>query len=332
MGPLTFVVCRLLEVGGGNGLGRAEILMWALGPVTLLLLDRSATAFRDRLGLDPTWVRVTTLLGGSVLLKTWAAAAGVMAHLDDVLAMTFAACAVWALAHRRPGLLVAAIACASAAKPWAVMLLPLCLASEFRRPLRTAALGVVAVAAPWLPFVVAHHATFSASSCGQAIDPSSALRALGIGAAQMPHWVRPTQVLLGLVLEAVAVRRGHWPAALLLALAARFALDPSVYGYYTPTLVLAAFVADLLLARRSLPVCTFLTYLGVVVAPWFVSDPAELGRVRLVTTVALALAAVALARGRAADPGRVRMCRFAGGSPQRVPDVSGSARMSRVIA
>jgi hypothetical protein len=293
MGPLSLVVTQLLQLGGTNGLARAQFLMWVLGPVSLFLLERAA--FRTRLASERPAVELTTLVGGAMLLPTWAHAAGTMAHLDDVLTMSFAALAVWAVAARRPSILVVAIALAAAAKPWGVVLLPLCLAPPVRHQWRTSALAVVLVALPWLPFVLADHATITASSYTQAIDPKSGLAALGVRDALMPHWVRPAQVLGGIALAALLVRRVHWGTAVAAALAVRLALDPAVYGYYTPTFVLAALVLDLIALRRPLPIATAITYVTIELLPAVSSDSSLLARLRLGDALALA-AIAALAR------------------------------------
>ena len=71
------------------------------------------------------------------------------------------------------------------------------------------------------------------------------------------------------------------------ALAVRLALDPAVFGYYTPALVLGALAWDLLGSRRPLPVWTLLTVLGIKVAPDLVAAPHRQGALRLATCLAL---------------------------------------------
>lgn len=305
MGPLSLAVAWLARLGGTNGLARVEILMWLLGPVTLLLLERAAR--RRRGDADRTWEQLVVLAGGWVLLRSWTTAAGVMGHVDDVLTMTFAALAVYAAAARRPALLVLAVGLATGAKAWGVVLLPLCAAPHLPRPRRTLLAGTAAVVLPWVPFVIADRATLTPTSFDQAVDPASALRALGVAGAAMPHWVRPAQVLLGLALAALLVRSGRWAAALAAAVAVRIALDPAIYNYYTPTLVLAALVLDLVAARRPLPVATLAAFVGLAIAPWYVNDPPALGWIRLATALAVAAAALALPgvqRRRATSLGR----------------------------
>lgn len=292
MGPLSLVLAWLLRLGNTNGLARAEVLMWLLAPVTLLLLERAARRWRDE--GDRTWEQLVVLAGGWLLLRSWTTAAGAMGHLDDVLAMTFAALAIWSAAARRPDLLALSVGLAAGASAWAVVLLPLCAAPHLPRPRRALAMGAAAVALPWLPFVLADRATVTPTSFSQPIDPGSALRALGATGAAMPHWIRPAQVLAGLALAVLLVRSGRFAAGLAAAVAVRIALDPAIYDYYTPTLVLAALALDLVALRRPLPLTATSAYVGLVVAPWYVSDPATLGRIRLATALAVAAAAVAL--------------------------------------
>lgn len=299
MGPVSLGVTELLRLGGSNGLARAQILGFLLAPVTLLLLERAALEVRrpaDRLA-----VQLTTLVGGAMLLETWAFAAGQMTHLDDVLATAFGALAVWAVARRNALLLVVAIALAAASNAYGVFLLPLCLAPRLAHPYRTTAAAIGAMALPWLPFVLADPKTIGGGSYTQAIDPSSALWALGVHAQLMPHWVRPAQVLLGLALATVLVRRGHWYSVLAVGLAVRLALDPQVYGYYTATFLLGALVLDLAGARRPLPVATLLTYVAIRTVPAWFADPALLSRVRLADAVLLAGLGFALPRRRPGD-------------------------------
>jgi hypothetical protein len=295
MGPLSVGVAWLLQLGGTNGLARAMFLAWILGPVALVLLERAALRVRGR--SDVLLVRLCTLLGGAALLHTWQRAAGGMGHLDDVLTMTFAALAVWAVATGREWVLVVAIGCAAAAKPWGLLLLPLALAPHLRDRGRTAAASCVAIALPWLPFELADRSTFGATSYRQAVDPASGLAALGVHDAQMPHWVRPAQVLLGLALAAFCVLRRHWGGALAAALAARLALDPQVYGYYASSFVLGALAFDLVALRRPLPIASLTTYVCVEVVPDWVHDGGLVGRVRvLAAAVTVVLVVTASAR------------------------------------
>jgi hypothetical protein len=296
MGPVSLGVTELLRLGGSNGLARAQVLGFLLAPATLFLLERAALRVRE--GSDRVAVQLTTLVGGAMLLQAWPYASGEMTHLDDVLATAFAALAVWAVAARRPWVLVAAVALAAASNAYGVFLLPLCLAPRLTRPYRTTAAAIGAMVVPWLPFVLADPGTIGGGSYTQAVDPSSALAALGVHARLMPGWVRPTQVLLGLALAALVARRGHWGGAVAIALAARLALDPQVYGYYTLTYLTAALALDLLGARRVIPIATTATYAALQVVPSWLYDQSVLSRLRLLDAVALAGLALLLPRNR----------------------------------
>jgi hypothetical protein len=102
-------------------------------------------------------------------------------------------------------------------------------------------------------------------------------------------------VLLGIALGVAFVRRAHWGSAVAVAIAVRLALDPQVYGYYTPTFVLAALVLDLVAARRALPVATTITYVAIEVVPAWFHDGKVLGDLRVADAVVLTgLAALTL--------------------------------------
>jgi hypothetical protein len=97
--------------------------------------------------------------------------------------------------------------------------------------------------------------------------------------------LRPLQIGLGLALAGIAVARGRWALALLLAVGARLALDPATFTYYMPGLVLAALVYDLVGARRSVPIWTLMTYVALQTVPEFASPQTE-GFVRLAICLA----------------------------------------------
>ena len=290
MGPLSLVATRALSPFGHSGLSGAIVLMWALGPLTLFLLERAARAIR---GGPDTLVAFTTLVGGLLFLPAWFRAAGPVAHIDDVLAMAFLVFAAWAVAVRRPSLAGLAVGLAVAAKPWGIIALPLCLAFPPRLVARSLGIAVGTILVAWLPFVLADRNTTGAGAYAQANDAASALRALGVHSLDTPGWVRPAQVLLAIALGVLAVWIGRWPAVLPVALAMRIALDPAVFTYYAPTLVLGGIACDLLVSRRSVPLWTLVTYVGVVAVPQTV--PAAIrGDIRLATCVALIVGALGL--------------------------------------
>ncbi|HXY17789.1 MAG TPA: hypothetical protein VEH79_06455 [Gaiellaceae bacterium] len=289
MGPLTLAAVWPLRAIAGDGLVPALVLMAALGPAVVIALERAALAIgRDAVSAE--LVQLTALGGGVLLLRSWGLAAGPIAHLDDVLTMAFCALAVWAVATRRPLLSGVAIGLAVAAKPWGIALLPILLAFDRRGRVRGAVSAGLLSAAAWLPFVFGDPGTVKAGAFDVANDAASALRALGVETAGTPGWLRPTQVLLGLLVGVAACAVGRWPGVLLGALAVRLGLDPATFVYYTPALVLGALTWDLLGTRRPLPVWTLTTVAGLQVAPDVVVDPHRQGMLRLATCAALVAA------------------------------------------
>jgi hypothetical protein len=286
MGPLSVVLAGFFRLLPGDGRLAAEAAMCALGPVAVLLLERAARRVRPT--ADPL-LQFATLAGGLVFLRAWIETAGPIAHLDDVVVLGGAAVAAYAVAARRPYLAAAAIGLAVAGKTWAVLLLPLLACFPRREAVRATAFAGALSAVAWLPFVLADRATIGALGVNQANDAASGLRALGIHTAMTPHWLRPLQIGLGLALALVAVARGRWALALLVAVAARLALDPATFPYYTPGLVLAALVFDLLGPRRPLPLATLGAFVALQTVPAFAS-PHTQGLVR----VGVLLAACAL--------------------------------------
>jgi hypothetical protein len=81
----------------------------------------------------------------------------------------------------------------------------------------------------------------------------------------------------------------------------RIALDPAVFTYYAPTLVLGGLVCDLLVSRRPFPIWTLVTFGAVVAIPTSV-DASVRGNIRLVACAALVLGALLLPA--VSDPGR----------------------------
>jgi hypothetical protein len=120
--------------------------------------------------------------------------------------------------------------------------------------------------------------------------PTSALRALGVTAAQTPSWDRPAQVLLGWVLGAVAVWRRRWAAVILLGVGARIALDPGVHGYYTAGVMVGALIWDTIGARRPWPFWSLLCIFALSAIPIMTRDPQVLGDARLAIVVAFTAA------------------------------------------
>ena len=207
-------------------------------------------------------------------------------------------------------------------KPWALSFVPLILALP-RPQWRRAVLwlgGLVAVA--WLPFYLGTSGPFAAARFTIPNQAASSLRWLGVSDPATPWWDRPAQAVLGLGLGTLAVWRGRWPAVVLLGADARILFDPSVYTYYSASILLGTLLWDAVGQKRLVPwwswIALVMLYGGTLVIP---SDPV-CGLVRLAFVV-LSAAYVLLrpakrARGggagpAGAEPGRSR----AGG--RRVP-------------
>ncbi len=291
MGPLSVVLAGGFRLLPGDGRVPAGIFMCALGPLAVLLLERAAVAARGlRHAEEDDLLPFASLAGGLVFLRARVDVAGPVAHLDDVIVLAAAAVLVWAAATGRHRLAGAAVGIAIAGKSWGVLLLPLLACFGSGRALRAAAIATAIAAAAWLPFVLGDPGTLAALRVNQVNDASSGLRALGIHTLMTPHWLRPAQILLGLAVGGLAIARGRWAAALLVAVGTRLTLDPATFPYYTPGLVLAALAFDLVGSRRTFPAWTLASFLCLATVPQVVADPHLRGLAR----AGIALAPLAL--------------------------------------
>lgn len=308
-GPLTFVLAEPITwLAPNNGLVAAQLLMTVLGLLVLLAVERAA--FAVRWDVEATRIRWTVLGGGAVLIPLWTLTGVWYAHFDDVLALTFAALAMWAVAAGRPLAAGIGLALSVDSKPWAAAFLPLLFAlpGAVRRPgpRRTAALAAaLVIVAAWLPFLMADPNSLNAA--GFTIDnvPDSALRALGVNDPTTPSWDRYGQILLGCLLGAAAVWRRRWAAALLVGVCARISLDPNDYGYYFAGLILGALFWDVLAAKRPQPVMTLSVTVLVFALPTLGVSPAFHGDLTLWTMIGATLVALfgPSARGHRPAPG-----------------------------
>ena len=251
IGPLALAVSGLLRaVGPGNGETTAITAMSLTGPLVLAavwrLLPASERQHRRRL-----------LFAGLLFLPVWTELTTHFAHIDDLMALGFSVAALHAVARRHPVWAGLALAAAADSKPWALAFVALLLALPRRQRLTALAAFTGGVAVVWLPFLLADPRTVAAvTRFTIPNDRSSALRALGIMDPRTPWWDRSAQLLLGVAGGVVAVRRGRWPAVLLVAVAARILLDPGVYAYYTSGALLGTIVVDLVVTRWRLPWAT----------------------------------------------------------------------------
>ena len=261
IGPLTFLAARpLVALPPAVGEALAITFMMALGPALLLSLRHLMGGQRQRRD-------IRVLLAGLVLLPGWDELAVHYAHLDDALALALAVCAVHAVARDRSILAAVLLAAAADAKPWAAAFVALLLVFRGRRLRAAGAVWAAGTALAWVPFLVGDPSTLgSLRRFTIPVSPSSALHVLGVNAVSTPGWDRPAQLVLGVGLGWLLVRRGRWPGVLIMAVCARVLLDPGTYPYYTAGVLLAALVFDLLVTRALLPVTALLgaTFLYLV--------------------------------------------------------------------
>jgi hypothetical protein len=122
--------------------------------------------------------------------------------------------------------------------------------------------------------------------------PDSALRALGVHDPRTPGWDRSAQIVFGCLFGSLAVWRGRWPAAVLIGVCARIALEPNDYAYYFAGLLLGALCWDLLAARRPQPLMTLSVTVLVFALPSLGVSPQVHGDIKLWTMIGATLAAL----------------------------------------
>lgn len=300
-GPLSFVAAAVFRIlSPDNGKQLAILALAALGPLIVFSVERAALAARGvRDTRNDPKLPLATLAGGAVFLLAWSELAVYWGHIAEALVLIAAAVVVWCAATRsRPMVAAAAIGLACGVLSSGVLLLPLLARFPRRVALRATAVAVVLAAAVWLPFFVADPGTLDAAHAKLYNVADSGLRVFGVDSNISPDWLRPVQVLVALTLGGLAVARGRWAAALLVAVGARLALDPAVFSFYTGGLVLGGLVWDLTGRWLPIPVWTFATYAALELVPRIVDDPQLRGLARVVVALAAATAALALPRLR----------------------------------
>jgi len=204
--------------------------------------------------------RFTVLLGGLLVVQSWTSLAVVYVHLDDVLVLSAAVFALWAITRQRWLLTGLLLGVATAAKPWGIILVPLVLTLPRKERLRASLVAAAVTAASWGPFLLADSRTVSAGRVQNGVTGASVLHLFGVASGTAPAWVRPAQLALALVAGCWVVSKGRWGAVLFVCIALRIALDTQAVAYYDTGLVLAAFAWDLLRSRRQLPIWTAITF------------------------------------------------------------------------
>src|ERR1035437_9178872 len=202
-------------------------------------------------------------LAAAGLLPVWAALAVHSPHRDGARALVLLVAGMHAVARSRPIPAALLLAASADAKPWALAFVPLLLVLPRDRWYRALLMWLAAVAAPWLPFVLADPQTLYAGKFSIPNVASSSLRAIRVTTASTPSWDRPVQLLLGVVLGAVSVRRCRWMGVPAVVLAVRLLLDAGAYPYYTAGLVLATVILDVGWCRTRWPWVSMGVVLGL---------------------------------------------------------------------
>jgi len=138
----------------------------------------------------------------------------------------------------------------------------------------------------------------------EVIRVAAGLRALGVNTPDTPWWDRAAQLLIGFGLSVIAIRRGRWPAVLLICAAVRVALDPNTYPYYDAGPVVGALVWDLMGGRRAVPAWTLAA--GSLYWAWSAAggDSMLTGDMRVGFAVAVAACTILAPAGLAVIPGQ----------------------------
>lgn len=286
IGPVSLAAARLTApFSPYTGQVIAEAVSSALGLVMLVLVGRTAALYYLGTGTNHRRLQQRVLIAGLAFIPMWVEVSVRFAHLDDVLALFFTALAAHALARGKPVQVAVFLALAVDSKPWAIAFAPLILALPRPAWLRTALWFCALVAVAWLPFYLGNLDTVAAAKFTIPNQPASSLRWFGVTDPTTPWWDRPTQFALGLGLGGIAVWRGRWPAVVLLGANARVLLDPSVYTYYTASILLGTLLWDAVGQKRLVPWWSWIAlaslYGGTLFLP---SDPAR-GLVRLAFVV-----------------------------------------------
>lgn len=294
-GPITFLAAAPLSaIPGAIGSTVAVIVMLGLGVATLVLLRAAVPITAARAGV---WWLAT-----AVAVLAWAELAVRYGHLDDALALTLIAAALYCYRHGHAVAATVLLALSVDAKPWAVPLVAVVLLLPRRQRAPHLALWAVVVAVAWLPFLLFSLHSVNAAAFTIPIDPGSGLTLLPFSGTVTPWWCRPAQLAGGLALALVAARRRSLAGIVLATFAVRLALDPSVKGYYDVEIILATLLCDLALHRARLPWLT-LTAAATVFLPTYLltSAPVAHAWLRTAGLAGLAVAGIILAAGAPAS-------------------------------
>ncbi|MFF7994148.1 hypothetical protein ACFZDG_30730 [Kitasatospora xanthocidica] len=286
IGPVSLAAARLTApFPPHTGQLLAEAASAALGLVMLVVVGRTAAHYYLGTGTNHRRLQQRLLIAGLAFIPMWVEVSVRFAHLDDVLALFFTTLAAHALARGKPTQVAVFLALAVDSKPWAIAFAPLILALPRRTWLRTALWFAALVAVAWLPFYLGNLDTLAAAKFTIPNQPASALRWFGVTDPATPWWDRPTQFALGLGLGSIAVWRGRWPAVVLLGADARILLDPSVYTYYTASILLGTLLWDAVGQKRLVPWWSWIALAALYGGTLFLPSDSARGFVRLAFVV-----------------------------------------------
>jgi len=226
----------------------SKLMATVLLTVTGLLLVAVVVGLEAGVVTPPR--RGALLLGGVVVMPVWLELSATSGHLDDALTLGFGVFGVIFVQRAQPVWAAVMFALAVDSKPWALGFLVAVLALPRRMWARSLAVFAGLVAAAWLPFFLVEPRTVDALRFRLHITNGSLLRLLQPSGGLIPVWVRPTQLLLALLVGAVLVRAGAVQAVLLATIAARILLDPEINSYYSSGAALAALLVDRLAGRK----------------------------------------------------------------------------------
>jgi hypothetical protein len=294
-GPLSIVAAQALRVlGGTHVVLLAHVVLVIVGLGVLWLVVDAA----DRAAVTGVAVsRRGLLIAGGAFLFEWNHLALDSLHIDDAIALACAAIAVNLIVRRSEWWWSAlAIGAATAAKPWAIMFLPLLCALPPGRRIRAWVLAAVVGIGVWAPFVIADPKTLHAARYTIVNAQGSVLRLVGVRSARTPKWDRLSQLVTALGVGGRAFVRDRWEGIVLATVAVRLMLDPGVNAYYTTGLVFGALLWDLLRPRWPWPITTLLAALLLDLPSIVAMTPTESAALRLLACVG-AIAAV-LGSGR----------------------------------
>ena len=172
----------------------------------------------------------------------------VMGHADDALVLSGVMLICYAERRRVPWLAAAGFVLAVAAKPTAVLFLPL----VFLVSRRAAIWAVVGMAVVWLPFALADLTGFL--TAGRGVVGAMPYSIPGIlGAPRFgdyPVWVRPTELVAGLVACWLVGRKVGFTQSVVVVYALRAVLEPGTFSLYWVSIILAGFSLDLSTRQR----------------------------------------------------------------------------------